>query len=247
MEADEIGCAQQIIERHRFGIQPAGHLRWRRRIVVKHAHLEPARTAGHSLADAPKADQTQGCIVHVASHEQGRSPRLPASGADIFHAFDEPAGRRHQQGKGEVGGGVGKHAGRVSDRDSVGGGCRHVDVIITDRHLADHPQAIAGGFDQMGVDPVGQEGHQTGCLLRLCQQSFIRRWGFLLPHFGIGHLVDHLQPLLRDDAGHEYAWSGHLSSPWSVKDDYRTCSRQSNFPDSATGSFRLSLPATYCG
>ena len=88
-----------------------------------------------------------------------------ASGADEALALAEAAGDGQQQAEGEVGGGVEEHARGVRRDDATGGAGRQVDVVVAGGDVGDDLEPRPGGLEELGVDPVGQDGaHRVGAL-----------------------------------------------------------------------------------
>jgi len=109
--------------------------------VVENPHRETAPAARHSLADAAKSVNPERLVVDIGSPQQGPFPLLPASLAHVPVAFDHAPGDGHQERESKVGGRFFQHAGGVRDRDAPARARGHVDVVITDAHVGDHPQA----------------------------------------------------------------------------------------------------------
>lgn len=129
-------------------------------IVIEEAHAEAARPFGHLQADAAQADDAQASAVYVLAQQHLRLPRLPASLAGIAVGLHHAPGSGHEQGEGEVGGGLGQDAGRICNQDGALGSGGHVDVVVAYRQVTDHPQA-GRRIHKLGVDAFGEEGEQA--------------------------------------------------------------------------------------
>ena len=75
--------------------------------------------------------------MDVGAPEEVPLPRLPLAGARVAVRLHDAARRRHEQGPGEVGGGLGEDVRRVRD-DHLPALCRgDVDVVVANRDVGD--------------------------------------------------------------------------------------------------------------
>ena len=57
----------------------------------------------------------------------------------------------------------------------------HVDVVVADRHLADHFEIGSGGVHQCAVDAVGEHTEQAIDAAHALAQGFVGRRQLILP------------------------------------------------------------------
>ena len=88
-----------------------------------------------------RADDPERGAVDVVAEVRSRLPRHPLAGGDRRGGLGQVARRRQQQRKGQVGGRVGEHVGRVADGDPALGGGLDVDVVVADGVVGDRRQA----------------------------------------------------------------------------------------------------------
>ena len=87
----------------------------------------------------------------------GWAPGEPFALADVVDALDDPASRRHQEGEGEIGRRLGEDPGGVADRHAPLGRGRNVDVVETDREVADDLE-LRLLIEDGAIDMIGQQG-----------------------------------------------------------------------------------------
>ena len=122
-------------------------------------HPERPRAPGRRRADLAEPDDPERLSLQARAEHEEHAPRPRPAGADQALGLAQPPRRRQDQREREVGGGVGQHAGRVGAHHPAGGARRHVDVVVADRDVRDHPQAGPGGVQEGVVDAVVQKRH----------------------------------------------------------------------------------------
>ena len=159
MQADEVGLAQHRL--HRIAVlvpvlllqvlAPVG-------VVVDHLHLEAGPPAGHRGPDPPQPHQAQGGVVHVLAQESQGLPGLPLVVQDVLLGLGQHPGGGHQQGEGQVGGGVREDVRGVGADHPPPGHLRDHEVVEAHRQVGHHLELGAGRVQQLGVDALGEEG-----------------------------------------------------------------------------------------
>ncbi len=114
----------------------------------------------HSPPDPSEADDTQRGTGEVRAEQGVHAPGFPTTRAHLAFTFHHPAGSGHQQGKGEVSGGISQNAGRIAHRDAAGGGGGYVHVIHADSAIADDFQPRPGSLHHFGVNLISQQAQQ---------------------------------------------------------------------------------------
>ncbi|KEH14628.1 hypothetical protein GY15_04125 [Delftia sp. 670] len=169
-----VGHGQQFILAHVAGLAFGFQLgRQARAVVIDHLHAEAMRPAfGDALADAAHADDAQRAAVHFRAGKQVVAPGVPLSCAQVVLAFGHAAGRGHQQGKAEIGRGLGQHVGGIRALHTCSRHRRHVEVVVAHGHVGHHLQARAGG-QQRRIDGLRARGQHSILVLQMPGQ-FLR-------------------------------------------------------------------------
>ena len=170
MDADEVRLAEQWIELAARHAQLLLHLRggWEL-VVVDDAHAERPGATSHAAPDATETHDAQRGATDVVPEQHVDRPAGKGAAADETVGLEQPAAGRHQQGEGEIGGGVVEDSGRVGDHDAVPGGGGDVDVVVADRHVGDDLEP--GGAQDLLADRIHQLGdHALRSLRRLPQR-----------------------------------------------------------------------------
>jgi hypothetical protein len=160
-------------------------------IVVQDAHAEAAGPPGHRQAHTAQSHDPQAGAVDILPQEDLRPPGLPAPLASVTVGLHHATRGRHEQGEGEVGGGVGEDARRIGDQDGSSGGLGHVDVVVAHRHAAHDPQA-GRRVHELRIDAVGHQRDDAISDRRLAQEDVAGRRQLLGPDAHVGGLS---QPL----------------------------------------------------
>ena len=191
-------------------------------VVVEDPHVEAPGPPGHGLPDAAEADDAQRGPVDVITQEERRPPGLPPALPHEAVPLNDPPGRRHQQGEGEVGCGVRQHPWRVADGDAPSSALGHADIVEAHGHVAHHFE-LRSRIQQFGVHLVGQEAEESFNILDPLQKHFPGRGQLPLPHPRLADLPDHLQPLLGDEpsdvdvgfhSSSSFLPTSQISAPW---------------------------------
>ena len=154
VQRDDVGDAEQVVE---IG-DPSGDSGVVAR-VVEHLHAEARGAARDGLPDATEPDHAERAAVHVLSEEPVHAEAVPASLSKVGLRVGRAPRRRQHEEEREIGGGLVEDAGRVAHRDAELRGGRHVDVVVTHRHVGDHAEPRSAGPEHGGVDPVGEHAH----------------------------------------------------------------------------------------
>ena len=151
----------------------------------------------------PIPDDAQRSAAQVLADVPQRLPGFPLSVEDVAMAVDDVAGGRNQQGKRQVGGRFGQHAGvlptRIPRRDGFG----HVDIVETHRIIADDLELRAGGLHELGINRFGKQRHDPFAFADSVQQHVARRRQLFRPDFGVAGFPDAVEPDRRNDAHDE--------------------------------------------
>ena len=178
-------------------------LRSRHLLGVEHLHAPAVVEALRGReADAAHADDAERPAGEVLAEPAERLPRLPPPLLRIGGALHDPPRRGEHERHGDVGGGVGEHAGRVADADAARGAGGHVDVVEPDREVADHLQ-LRRGVEQRAVDAVGEQRHQAVAVLHPVAQDLVAGRQLIGPQVDVAGGADRVQPLVGDAAGDE--------------------------------------------
>jgi len=90
------------------------------------------------------------------SKQQIRVPGTPLPLTNILGSFLNASGRRHQQGKRQIGCGLGQNARRMSNRNAPMRAFGHIDMIDPHGQTANHPKPFSEK-DDLSIDSVGQQ------------------------------------------------------------------------------------------
>ena len=125
--------------------------------------LKPKRLGapGQGLADPAHADDAQPLSPQFAAAHPGRGPALESVVGDDLSALDDAAADGQDQAHGQVGGVLGQDARCIGDDDPARHGRVDVDMVHARAEVGDHLQLVARAVDQVGVDDVGDGGHQN--------------------------------------------------------------------------------------
>ena len=151
VEADVVGLAEEIFPGHaasaefgfEFGREGGG-------VGIEDVHGKPSAAAGDGLSDAAHAEDAESAVVDVLADKEVDEPFAPFAGVNEGVALDDTAGRGHEEGEGEVGGGFGEDVGGIGDEDAAGGGGRDVDIVVADGDIGNDADAVELGEDGGG-------------------------------------------------------------------------------------------------
>ena len=93
--------------------------------------------------------------MNVGAHSHGSLPAQEA--VALGHAARE---REHERDR-HLRRRVGEHVGRVRDDNPAALAFLEIDVVETDGVVGDDAELRPGGIQQLGVDAVGQHGHEA--------------------------------------------------------------------------------------
>ena len=162
MQRDEIGFAQQLVERHegQAGLALFA-FRLAARRPIKHAHGEAlARARATALPISPPPPiRPDRLAVHDGAEQMARLPAGEFSGAHQPVAFHHAARDREHQPERQVGGRLGGHRRHHGDRDAALGRFGDVDIGRRDRLRRDVAQ-LRVGRDHGAIDLVVQQAKQ---------------------------------------------------------------------------------------
>ena len=152
---DEVGAAQQFVERQQLDAELRGAGMRHVRVVGGDVRAEGGEPLGDQLADAAEPDDADRLAEDLGARERRPLPGVVAQrrvgGRDL-------SGRRQQQRERVLGGAVDVRRRRVDDQHAAGGGGVDVDVVQADAGAGDDLQLGRGG-QHLGVD--GRRGtHQ---------------------------------------------------------------------------------------
>lgn len=148
MEADVVGFAKQLFLGHAAGAEFGFEFgrEWGG-VGIEDVHGETASAAGDGLSDAAHAEDAESAVVDVLADKEVDEPFAPFAGVNEGVALDDTAGRGHEEGEGEVGGGFGEDVGGIGDEDAAGGGGRDVDIVVADGDIGNDADAVELGED----------------------------------------------------------------------------------------------------
>ena len=155
VQRDEIGAAQQLVERDALDAEFDGAFRRQERVVGDDAHLQPLRAVGDDRADIAAADDAERLAGQLDPHE---ARFLPLAGLRRAIGGRDLAGQREHHRDRVLGGGDRVAVGRVHDDDAALGRRRHVDIVDADAGAPDDFQRVRGG-EQLGRD-LGRRAHR---------------------------------------------------------------------------------------
>ena len=118
--------------------------------------------------------------MNVAPEHHLRPPRSPSTGAHVAIALGDSPRGRHQQPKGEVGGGLGQDARRVADRDAGASRGGEVDIVDAHGQVADRAKPRQRA-DSGGVETIGDHAEHAVGLPRARPQLSRRRRHLVVP------------------------------------------------------------------
>lgn len=166
MDADDVGLFEAFIEGDALGGE-GGEFE----IYVLFAGdvdgfgAEADAADGGGEADSASADDAESAAGDVDA-EEVRGAEGAVFGvviaAGVAVGFDQAAGDGEEEGPGEVGGSFGDGVGGVGDRDVSGFAGGEVDVVGSDREIADGFEGGAGGVEDFGVDLFRDPGDEDG-------------------------------------------------------------------------------------
>ena len=124
----------------------------------------PSRArAGRPPARCGPCPRCRGSLRPQLGRAAGREPTATSTLAHHGVTLDHPAGDREDQRPGEIGGGVGEHAGSVGDEDAPLGRRRDVDVVEADRHVGDDPQMPPPAASMTAPSMPSLSRHSSAC------------------------------------------------------------------------------------
>ena len=199
VQADDVGCGEQAIERHRLGRGPVH----RPPAADGHAHPEGRRPIGDRAADPARTDHPQLLAAQARAQHEIERPPLPRAPANDALALTQPPRDGQDQGPRVVGDRVGQHVRRVGAHDPFRACVGDVQVVVTDRHVRDHFQ-VGTRVDRWGIQPVAEE-HDDALLpaqpivqLAWCEARLAH------VHIHLETLLEQRQRSSRQPAGHEH-------------------------------------------
>ena len=163
MHAKDVGFGQQLVETDITRVECL--LLFRRQasaVVVDHRHVEAMGASGHLLPDATHAQDAERGVMYVGAEELFELPTGPLAIAQIALRLADAACCGEDQGPGEVGGGIVKHARGIGRHHAMLGTGGEVEIIEADGDVAYRFQ-IGAARQQRGVDAI-DEGGQRPCL-----------------------------------------------------------------------------------
>ena len=140
MQGDEIGAAQQFLERDLFDAEIARPLVGQKRIVGDHLHLHAERAVGDDRADIAAADDAERLAENLDAE---KFVLFPFAGAGRGVGFGNLPRQRQHQRDGVLGGGDRIAERRVHHDDAARRRRRDVDIVDADAGAADHFEVVA--------------------------------------------------------------------------------------------------------
>src|SRR5216683_6111313 len=184
VHGDEVGLRKQPVQVDTGSGQLLLSVGWEGLwVVVEDAHVEAFGTVRNASSDAADADEAERGIENIGTEHHVDRPPLELPLAREVVSLDHPPRRRHQKRECEIRRGVVEHARRVRDHYLVGGRGSHVDVVETDRDVADDLQTRSGKHRL--ANWIHQLAHDANTALRrLPDAHFVERpVGWIRHHF----------------------------------------------------------------
>jgi hypothetical protein len=139
------------------------------------------REPGVGHPDPAQADHPHGRASDLDAPVGRRVPAAPAPGAQIALGVAHPAGRGEGESHRQLRGRLGEDVRRVGDRDTPLPAGLAVDVVVTDREVCNHLEALSGGVQDLGIDRDARVGDQGGGSGDHREQPLARRVQSTLP------------------------------------------------------------------
>src|SRR5262249_24154484 len=141
VDRNEVALSQKRVEVDARCLQVALDVRSLDLVCVEHLHSPTkVKLASDGVADPSHPDDAERATDEVLAEPAQWIPRLPAAVTRILCTFAQPSGGCQQQGNGDVCSRLGEHARGVADADAPLCGGSQVDVVESDREIADHLQ-----------------------------------------------------------------------------------------------------------
>ena len=137
VKGDEIGPAEQLVERHLLDMKRRGPFGREVGIVGDHLHAQAERPLGHESADVAAADYRQGLAGELDSHE---ARFLPLARLGRAVCGGNLAGEGEEEGDGVLGRGDGVAVGRVHHHDAAGRRRLDIDIVDPDAGAPHDPE-----------------------------------------------------------------------------------------------------------
>ena len=103
-------------------------------VRVDHLHGQPVDGfSGYGFSDSAQSNDSQRSARDGLTEKELGSPDLELSGSNIGVRFHNPPGSGHHEGQRMFRHSLGQHTGRMGDHDSIPGGRRDIDVVVSDR------------------------------------------------------------------------------------------------------------------
>ena len=162
MERDDVGLAQELVERHeRRAELPLGVL-VPARVGVQDAHREALRAPRERAPDAAHPHDAERRVVHVAPEEHRRCPATELAGANEALGFAESPRGREQQREDAVRGRLVQDARRERYRYATLLRRADVDVVVAGPHGRDHAQLAGAAYRVPAHRVRGKRVHDVG-------------------------------------------------------------------------------------
>jgi len=209
VQGDDVGLAQQLIERQQLDLEFGRALGGEVRIVSHDLHAERPGELAHVTADAPQPHDPDRLAPQLGAFEPLAVP-LPAP-----HRLGRPGDVPHQaqqQPHGVLGRAHRVRPGRVHHGDAAPRRGGNVDVVHPRARARDHPQ-VRGTREQVGGDPrlaADDQGVRAG---ERPLQLFPRLSGEAR-HLDVRRGGEQLQPAFRHAIG-DHDPQRHVTSPSS--------------------------------
>ena len=126
---------------------------------------------------------------------------------DVVDALDDPAGRRHQEGEGEIGRRLGEDTGGIADRHAALGRGRNIDVVETHREVADDFE-LRLLIEDGAIDMVGQQGQGPDTAVDQLRQLVGAGRHLIRPDAQVGRLAQQRHARLGNLPGHRHQRPG---------------------------------------
>jgi hypothetical protein len=173
VDRDQLGAAEQLVERHQLDAQLRGAGRRDVGVVGDQLDAERGEALRHQLPDLAEAHDAGDLAVDLDAGERAAGPRARAQRG--VRGRDVAGGGQHQR-DGVLGGGDDVGGRGVHDHHAAGGGGGHVDVVEAHPRAGDDLEPggrgerlgvdLRGGTDEegVGVGDRGQERRAVGAV-----------------------------------------------------------------------------------
>ena len=188
VQAEKIRLLNHPLKRDPFSLMSLqDFVSQRMKMTHQDAHTKTPSPTRHRLSDPSKTHNPERRTKNIPSQQYGRTPGLPQTVLHVFHPLNHPTGRRHQQGKSQIGAGLGQHPGRIPNGDAPFGTRRKINVVEPHRHGADHSKSRRPG-QQGRIHAVGQQAEQPFSVSNSFRQRRGRHRSILRPHVALRKL-----------------------------------------------------------